>query len=172
MSNFVERIVKIELIFDGRVIKVCVDDVVLLNGVMSKCEIVNYFGVVVIIVIIDEGKIVFVEQYCKVFEKVIIEILVGKLEFGEKFEVIVVCELEEEIGYVCENMEFIIFFYIFLGFVDEILYVYKVIGLIRKENKVELDEDEFVELMEVLLEEVIIFMKDFCIYDVKMMFVV
>ena len=42
MSNLAERTVKTEPIFDGRVIKVRVDDVVLPNGAMSKREIVNH----------------------------------------------------------------------------------------------------------------------------------
>ena len=82
MSNLAERTVKTEPIFDGRVIKVRVDDVVLPNGAMSKREIVNHPGAV-IIAITDEGKIVLVEQYRKALEKAIIEIPAGKLEPGE-----------------------------------------------------------------------------------------
>ena len=102
-----------------------------------------------------------VEQYRKALEKAIIEIPAGKLEPGEKPEVTAVRELEEETGYVCENMELITSFYTSPGFIDEILYVYKATGLTRKENKAELDEDEFVELMEVSLEEAITLMKIF-----------
>lgn len=74
MSNLAERTVKTEPIFDGRVIKVRVDDVVLPNGEMSKREIVNHPGAVAIIAITDEGKIVLVEQYRKALEKAIVEI--------------------------------------------------------------------------------------------------
>ncbi len=109
MSNLAERTVKTEPIFDGRVIKVRVDDVVLPNGAMSKREIVNHPGAVAIIAITDEGKIVLVEQYRKALEKAIIEIPAGKLEPGEKPEVTAVRELEEETGYVCKNMELITF---------------------------------------------------------------
>ena len=172
MSNRAERTVKTEPIFDGRVIKVRVDDVVLPNGAMSKREIVNHPGAVAIIAITDEGKIVLVEQYRKALEKAIIEIPAGKLEPGEKPEVTAVRELEEETGYVCENMELITSFYTSPGFADEILYVYKATGLTKKENKAELDEDEFVELMEVSLEEAITLMKDLRIHDAKTMFAV
>jgi len=154
MSNLAERTVKTEPIFDGRVIKVRVDDVVLPNGAMSKREIVNHPGAVAIIAITDEGKIVLVEQYRKALEKAIIEIPAGKLEPGEKPE------------------ELITSFYTSPGFADEILYVYKATGLTRKENKAELDEDEFVELMEVSLEEATTLMKDLRIHDAKTMFAV
>ncbi|MEC2916513.1 NUDIX hydrolase, partial [Bacillus cereus] len=144
MSNLAERTVKTEPIFDGRVIKVRVDDVVLPNGAMSKREIVNHPGAVAIIAITDEGKIVIVEQYRKALEKAIIEIPAGKLEPGEKPEVTAVRELEEETGYVCEKMELITSFYTSPGFADEILYVYKATGLTKQENKAEVDEEEFV----------------------------
>ncbi|MGE6364635.1 NUDIX domain-containing protein [Bacillus paramycoides] len=172
MSNLAERTVKTEPIFDGRVIKVRVDDVVLPNGEMSKREIVNHPGAVAIIAITDEGKIVLVEQYRKALEKAIVEIPAGKLEPGEKPEVTAVRELEEETGYVCKNMEFITSFYTSPGFADEILYVYKATGLKQKENKAALDEDEFVELMEVSLEEAISLMENHRIHDAKTMFAV
>ncbi|AWC33684.1 MULTISPECIES: NUDIX hydrolase [Bacillus cereus group] len=172
MSNLAERTVATEPIFDGKVIKVRVDEVVLPNGEMSKREIVNHPGAVAIIAITDEGKIVLVEQYRKALEKEIVEIPAGKLEPGEKPEVTAVRELEEETGYVCEKMEFVTSFYTSPGFADEILYVYKATRLKRKEDKAALDEDEFVELMEVSLEEAISLMKSQRIHDAKTMFAV
>ena len=83
MSNLAERTVKTEPIFDGRVIKVRVDDVVLPNGAMSKREIVNHPGAVLLLLLLMRGKLCFVEQYRKALEKAIIEIPAGKLEPGE-----------------------------------------------------------------------------------------
>lgn len=65
MSNLAERTVKTEPIFDGRVIKVRVDDVVLPNGAMSKREIVNHPGAVAIIAITDEGKLCLLSSIVK-----------------------------------------------------------------------------------------------------------
>ncbi|WP_026590073.1 NUDIX domain-containing protein [Bacillus sp. UNC437CL72CviS29] len=172
MSNLAERTVATEPIFDGKVIKVRVDDVVLPNGEMSKREIVNHPGAVAIIAVTDEEKLVLVEQYRKALEKEIVEIPAGKLEPGEKPEVTAIRELEEETGYVCDEMEFITSFYTSPGFADEILYVYKATGLKKKENKAALDEDEFVELMEVSLEEAIELMKNQRIHDAKTIFAV
>ena len=55
MSNLAERTVKTEPIFDGRVIKVRVDDVVLPNGAMSKREIVNHPGAVILLLLMREN---------------------------------------------------------------------------------------------------------------------
>ncbi|MCM3735931.1 NUDIX hydrolase [Bacillus cytotoxicus] len=172
MSNLEERTVATEPIFAGRVIKVRVDEVVLPNGETSKREIVNHPGAVAIIVITDDGKIVLVEQYRKAMEKALVEIPAGKLEQGEKPEVTAIRELEEETGYICDNMELITSFYTSPGFADEIVYVYEATGLKKKEDKADLDEDEFVELMEVSLEEALQLIKEQRIHDAKTMFAI
>ncbi|MEI4800468.1 NUDIX hydrolase [Bacillus sp. NPDC077411] len=172
MSNLEERTVATEPIFDGRVIKVRVDEVVLPNGETSKREIVKHPGAVAIIAITDDEKIVLVEQYRKAMEKALVEIPAGKLEQGEKPEVTAIRELEEETGYICENMELITSFYTSPGFADEIVYVYEATGLKKKENKADLDEDEFVELMEVSLEEALQLIKEQRIHDAKTMFAI
>ncbi|MDC2863583.1 NUDIX hydrolase [Bacillus sp. BP-3] len=172
MSNLEERTVATEPIFDGRVIKVRVDEVVLPNGETSKREIVKHPGAVAIIAITDDEKIVLVEQYRKAMEKELVEIPAGKLEQGEKPEVTAIRELEEETGYICENMELITSFYTSPGFADEIVYVYEATGLKKKEDKADLDEDEFVELMEVSLEEALQLIKEQRIHDAKTMFAI
>lgn len=172
MSNLEERTVATEPIFDGRIIKVRVDEVVLPNGETSKREIVTHPGAVAIIAITDDEKIVLVEQYRKAMEKELVEIPAGKLEQGEKPEVTAIRELEEETGYICDNMELITSFYTSPGFADEIVYVYEATGLKKKEDKADLDEDEFVELMEVSLEEALQLIKEQRIHDAKTMFAI
>ncbi|ENQ3104421.1 ADP-ribose pyrophosphatase [Bacillus sp. 491mf] len=172
MSNLEERTIATEPIFDGRVIKVRVDEVVLPNGETSKREIVKHPGAVAIIAITDDKKIVLVEQYRKAMEKALVEIPAGKLEQGEKPEVTAIRELEEETGYICDNMELITSFYTSPGFADEIVYVYEATGLKKKEDKADLDEDEFVELMEVSLEEALQLINEQRIHDAKTMFAI
>lgn len=172
MSNLTERTIGTEPIFEGRVITVRVDEVVLPNGETSKREIVKHPGAVAVIATTDEGKIVLVEQYRKAMEKALVEIPAGKLEEGEQPETTAIRELEEETGYVCEKMELITSFYTSPGFADEIVYLYEATGLKKKENKADLDEDEFVELMEVTLEEAMKLIKEQRIHDAKTMFAV
>ena len=65
MSNLAERTVKTEPIFDGRVIKVRVDDVVLPNGAMSKREIVNHPGAVILLLLLMRGKLCLLSSIVK-----------------------------------------------------------------------------------------------------------
>ncbi|WP_423407295.1 NUDIX domain-containing protein [Heyndrickxia sp. MSNUG] len=167
MRPLEEKTLKTERIFTGKVISLQVDDVELPNGNTSKREIVKHPGAVAVIPVTAENKIVMVEQYRKALERTIIEIPAGKLESGEKPVVCAGRELEEETGYECKQMEWLISFYTSPGFADEIIHVYKATGLTKKENPAVADEDEFVNLIEVTLEEAIQLIKEQKIYDAK-----
>jgi ADP-ribose pyrophosphatase len=162
-----EKTLKTEQIFAGKVISLQVDEVELPNGKVSKREIVKHPGAVAVIPVTADNKIIMVEQYRKALERTIVEIPAGKLEAGEKPEICAARELEEETGYECASMEWLISFYTSPGFADEIIHVYKANGLSRKENPATTDEDEFVNLMEVTLEEAVQLVKVQKIYDAK-----
>jgi ADP-ribose pyrophosphatase len=172
MSFLEEKTVSTEKIFNGRVISLQVDEVELPNGKKAKRELVKHPGAVAIIAITDENKIVLVEQYRKALERTIIEIPAGKLEKGEEPEFCAKRELEEETGYDCTSLEFINAFYTSPGFADEIIHVYLAKGLKKKENAASLDEDEFVNLMEMTLDEALQAIKERKIYDAKTIFAV
>ena len=153
MKKFEEKTIHSQPIFKGKVISLKVDDVTLPNGETSKREIVNHPGAVAIIAITDEGKLVVVEQYRKALERSIIEIPAGKLEPGELPEVTAARELEEETGYGCNELTYLQSFATSPGFADEIIHLFIARGLYKIENRAAMDEDEFVELMEITVEE-------------------
>jgi ADP-ribose pyrophosphatase len=167
VHKFEEKTTATQPIYDGRIIQVRVDDVVLPNGASSKRELVKHPGAVAVIAVTDEGKIVLVEQYRKAMEKALVEIPAGKLEQGEAPLATAMRELEEETGYICEDMKLLYSFYTSPGFADEIIYLYEATGLTKKEDKADLDEDEFVDLLEVTLEEAWELIQEQRIHDAK-----
>lgn len=170
MSTLEERTLKTEHIYSGRIIQVQVDEVELPNGKTSTRELVKHPGAVAVIAITDENKLVMVEQYRKPLEKVIVEIPAGKLEKGEEPALCARRELEEETGYECESLELVSSFYTSPGFADEIIHIYVAKGLKQKENAAGLDEDEFVNVLEITLDEALEFMKEQRIFDAKTIF--
>ncbi|MFE6166975.1 NUDIX domain-containing protein [Viridibacillus arvi] len=172
MKKFEEKTINSKKIFEGRVISVKVDEVTLPNGNTSTRELVTHPGAVAIIPITNEGKIVLVEQYRKPLERSIIEIPAGKLEKGEKPEYTAIRELEEETGYGSKNFTFVQSFATSPGFANEVIHVYAARDLYRIENPASLDEDEFVELLEVTLEEAEQMIRDERIYDAKTVFAI
>ncbi|MEK3974842.1 MULTISPECIES: NUDIX domain-containing protein [unclassified Psychrobacillus] len=153
MKKFEEKTVQTNLEFSGRIITLQVDEVLLPNGKTAKREIVKHPGAVAVIAVTDDKKIILVEQYRKALERSIIEIPAGKIEPNEAPELTALRELEEETGYTCANMKFIQSFATSPGFADEIIHLYMAEDIAIMEQASALDEDEFVELLHVSLEE-------------------
>ena len=172
MEKFEEKTTHTTPIFDGKIVKLQVDDVILPNGKAAKREIIKHPGAVAVIAITNEGKLVLVEQYRKALERSIIEIPAGKLEPGEEPIVTARRELEEETGYGAHELTFLQAFATSPGFADEIIHIYVAKNLYQIEEKADLDEDEFVELLEVSLEEAQEMVADQRIYDAKTAFAV
>ncbi|MTD30104.1 NUDIX domain-containing protein [Planomicrobium sp. YIM 101495] len=172
MKKFEERTIHSERLYEGKIINLKVDDVELPNGKQGKRELIEHPGAVAVIALTDEGKLIMVEQFRKALERSIIEIPAGKLEPGEAPETTAKRELEEETGYRAADWKHIQTFSTSPGFADEIIHLYEATGLERVEQPALLDEDEFVELMEVTIEEAEEMMKDERIYDAKTAFAV
>ncbi|MCU9613773.1 NUDIX hydrolase [Caldibacillus lycopersici] len=171
MQIFEEKTISSKKIFDGRVIQLQVDEVLLPNGKTSTREIVKHPGAVAVIAITDEGKMIMVEQYRKPLERTLIEIPAGKLEQGELPERSAARELEEETGYSCTALEHLTSFYTSPGFANELLHIYKADGL-KLENRLHTDEDEFVNVLEVTFEEAQQMVAEQKIYDAKTVYAV
>ncbi len=166
-SSFEEKTIKSEQIFSGKIISLQVDDVELPNGKQSKRELIKHPGAVAVIALTDDGKIVMVEQYRKALERDVVEIPAGKLEKGEEPSLCAKRELEEETGYVCKSLDWLISFYTSPGFADELVHLYVARGLEKKEDAAPPDEDEFVTLVELTLEEALEYIEERKIYDAK-----
>ncbi|WP_188632593.1 NUDIX hydrolase [Lentibacillus kapialis] len=168
MKKFEEKTTHTEKIYDGKVVKLQVDDVVLPDGETSKRELIKHPGAVGVIPITKENKIVFVEQYRKPLEQSLVEIPAGKLEEGEAPKVTAKRELEEETGYtVREPMAFVASFYTSPGFADEMMHLYLAKNLELVGYPATGDDDEFIELVELTLEEAKQYVKNKRIHDAK-----
>ncbi|WP_181350010.1 NUDIX hydrolase [Thalassobacillus sp. CUG 92003] len=153
MKKFEEKTIDTQHIFKGKIVQLQVDSVQLPDGNTSKRELVKHPGAVAVIALKPEGKLVCVEQYRKPLEKSLVEIPAGKLEDGEEPEVTAVRELEEETGYTTDHLEKVTSFYTSPGFADELIHIYFTDQLKKLETRPDSDEDEFVELKEITLEE-------------------
>lgn len=166
-KKFEEKTIQSESIYKGKVIDLKVDEVELPNGETSKRELIEHPGAVAILALTPENKIVMVEQYRKPLERSLIEIPAGKLEPGEEPKQTAMRELVEETGYRADDLEFITSFATSPGFADEVIYIYLAKNIEKAEEKVEGDEDEFVELIEATVEEAEQFEQEERIWDAK-----
>ncbi|MFR0018452.1 MAG: NUDIX hydrolase [Paraclostridium sp.] len=146
-----EQTVSSDRIYTGKVISLKVDTVEVPKKGYQKREIIEHPGAVGIVAITDDNKVLLVRQFRKAIEKVLWEIPAGKLEQGESPKDCAIRELKEETGYSANNMKLIHKFYTSSGFSNQKIYVYLATDLEKGECC--LDEDEFLELHEVSLND-------------------
>jgi len=146
-----EQTVSSDRIYTGKVISLKVDTVEVPKKGYQKREIIEHPGAVGIVAITDDNKVLLVRQFRKAIEKALWEIPAGKLEQGESPKDCAIRELNEETGYSANNIKLIHKFYTSSGFSNQKIYVYLATDLEKGECC--LDEDEFLELHEVNLND-------------------
>ena len=137
----IEKKVKSRIIFQGNVIKVKCDDVLLENGVKTKREIVEHKGGVCCLVRTKEDTIIFVSQFRYSLGTDILELPAGKIEVGEDPLTTMKRELIEEVGVVADKV--IEYGYILPtpGYSNEKIYLYYVDQYHEGKQKFDIDED-------------------------------
>jgi ADP-ribose pyrophosphatase len=163
-KKFEEITISTKPIFEGRIISLQVDEVLLPNGETATREIIKHPGAVAVMALVDD-KMLMVEQYRKPLEKSQVEIPAGKLDKGEEPIEAAKRELEEETGYIAGTIRHVSSFYTSPGFADELLHLYVAENLTK--GNVSLDEDEFLDCEAITLEEAETYIAENRISDAK-----
>lgn len=119
-----ERTLSSRTVFDGRVVKLRVDTVETADGRESIREIVERSDCVAIVAVDEGDNVLLVNQYRKAVEKELLEVPAGGIDPGEDPEAAVRREMQEETGYLPDNVEKLGGFYSTPGFCTEYLYLY------------------------------------------------
>lgn len=147
-----EKKVKSEVLFTGNVITVYKDQVECQNGMLADREIVRHHGGVGILATVDD-RIILVKQYRYAYQQDTIEIPAGKLELNEDIYNAAKRELEEETGYSCQDLQLITDIFPTPGYCDEIIHLYQAKELYKKENPLSGDDDEFIDVLYVPVDQ-------------------
>jgi len=159
-----EETLSTKRIFDGRMISLQVDTVTLPEGRTTTREIVKHPGAAAVMALLD-GKLLVVEQFRKPLDKFQIEIPAGKLDPGEDPLTAAGRELEEETGYRADKLTLMSAFFTSPGFADEKLYLYFADQVTLGEKKP--DEDEYLQVDAITLEQAESYMEEGRISDAK-----
>ena len=147
-EEFVER----KDIYDGKVLHVVCDTVLLPNGERATREMCLHVGACCVIPLFEDGTVLMERQYRYPVGRVLLEIPAGKLNYKEEDPLEAAKrELREETGAVAERYTYLGEFIGSAALIDERIQMYLAEGLSFVEQ--ELDDDEFLELERIPLRE-------------------
>jgi ADP-ribose pyrophosphatase len=146
-----ETIVRTDEIYSGRVVNLVVHEVKLPNGGYGRRELVRHPGAVAVVALDDERNVLLVRQYRIAADQVMREIPAGTLDPGEDPEACAIRELQEETAYKPGQIERIGGLFVAPGYTTEFIHLYLATDL--QESSLAQDEDEFLEVDRVPLEE-------------------
>lgn len=139
---------KRELKYQGTILKVY-EDTVEVNGHQAKWDFIHHDGAAAVLPVTDDGKILMVKQYRNALDRYTLEIPAGKLDSPDEAKIdCAYRELEEETGYCCDNLEYLMSVNTTIAFCDEALDVFLARNLRRTHQNLDPDEEIEVEAWE------------------------
>ena len=151
--DLTEKTIRREDKFQGRILSVHVDTVLLPNGNTSTREVVDHVDGVAVLPLDERNNVLTVTQYRYVFGRTLLEIPAGKLDPGEDPVTGALRELKEETGAVPDTFLPLGRIIPAPGCYSEVLHLFLARGLHMEEQC--LDPDEFLNVERIPFNEMV-----------------
>ncbi len=165
-DRLVEKKIDGERIYEGRILDLEVDRVLLASGKEATREVVRHRGAVVVLPLHEDRRIELVRQYRYPMREVLLELPAGKLDPGEEPIACAGRELAEETGWKPIEIHELGSFFTTPGFTDEVLHAFVATPLEPAPEAVQ-DPDEAIENVTMTIEEALAACRDGTIRDSK-----
>lgn len=152
-------------IYSGIFLDMKRDQVSLPDGNQAVREYLTHPGAVAIVAVLDDGRVLMERQYRYPIAKACLEIPAGKLDPKEDHLLCAQRELAEETGYTAKKWSFIRRIHPVISYSTEFIDIYLAEGLVS--GKSHLDEEEFLDVFAATLEQLLEWVEQGEITDVK-----
>ncbi len=163
--HLAETRVTSEQVYDGLFLTVNRDVVRLPDGRHTGREYVLHPGAVMMIPLLPDGRVVMERQWRYPLERAFIEFPAGKIDAGEAAVATCDRELREETGYSAARFTFLCTIHNAISYSDEHIELFLAEDLTEGESK--LDEGEFLDVFTTTPSQVLAWIRDGTITDVK-----
>ncbi|NIF82589.1 NUDIX hydrolase [Comamonas sp. Tr-654] len=152
-AHLIEHPIKSELVHQGSFLQVRLDTVRLPHGGQATREYVVHPGAVVVIGLLDDGRVLLERQFRYPVGQVMTEFPAGKLDAGELPLICAQRELLEETGYSAREWAYAGPMHLAIGYSDEVIHIFFARGLTAGERQ--LDADEFLDVCSMTAAELL-----------------
>lgn len=152
-------------VYQGYFLHAVRDTVRLPDGSQAVREYIRHPGAVMIIPLLDDGRVVVERQYRYPLQRALIEFPAGKIDPGEDRLLCAQRELREETGYVAREWARAGVLHPVLAYADEFIEIWFARGLCQGQR--ELDPGEFLDVLAVTPEQLLAGCRDGVVTDSK-----
>jgi ADP-ribose pyrophosphatase len=157
MSEALPDLKHSDVIYEGRVFNITVDQVAYPDGRVVKMECVRHRGSVVLLPMTAPGRILLVRQYRYVVDQWLWELPAGTLEPNESLHAAALRECHEEVGKIAGHAQKLLSFFPSPGFCDEEMNFFLLTDLrdrLAGEPPAHQDPDEILKVKEFSVNDV------------------
>ncbi len=147
------KVLESDLVFSGKVLKIQCDKITLPDGNSAKREVVLRGDATAIVPIDKDGNVILVKQYRHPAKSIVFEIPAGMMDDGEEAIKCAKRELEEETAIRAGKMEYMYTMYPAIGICTEKIHIFLATEL--EKGEFNFDDDEFIEVVKMPLDEAI-----------------
>ena len=169
--DLTEKKIRGSLVYDGNLLKLHRDEVLLPGGKKTAREWIDHPGAAAVIPVLPGNRVVLVRQFRYPVGRETLEIPAGKLDPGESPEECAKRETAEETGFHINSLQSIGAFLTTAGFTDEIIHLFYTADLqpcrFGREGPANADEDEHLSVVIHPLTEVLQMIDEGLIMDAK-----
>ena len=152
-------------VFQGHFLHAMRDTVRLPDGSTAVREYIKHPGAVMVIPLLDDGRVVLERQYRYPLQRALLEFPAGKIDPGEDTFVCARRELREETGYSAREWAKAGVLHPVLAYADEFIEIWFARGLSLGER--ELDQGEFLDVLAATPDELLAACRDGVLTDSK-----
>lgn len=154
MCDMTERKVRETMIYQGKILDLYKDDILLPDGKPGIREYIRHIGASCVVPVSDSGDVYMVRQFRYPFHRVLLEIPAGKLDGKEEDPLEAAKrELREETGAEASEWISLGAYYPTCAYSDEVIHMYLAKGL--RFGSTDPDDDEFIETEPIPLADLI-----------------
>jgi ADP-ribose pyrophosphatase len=171
ITSLAEKTLESKVIYTGKVAKLRVDKALHPSGATVEREVVEHPGGVTVCPVLDDGRIVFVEQWRYPLGRTLLELPAGKLDWHDGVPEdpldAVRRELWEETGYEADDWEEVTTLFTAPGFCNEKLWLFKATRLKNGHKAHQPSEHEWLNVILLTPEETFQKIRNHEIVDAK-----